>query len=285
MSLPKFEGYEPAHLSFSALNGYRMCGEQFRLQRVLRKEQRPGLAGIGGNAVHSATEQYDLFHEGGKPSPLHLKKLFQACWDAEIEKRKEQSPSYEVGDYTVTGKASAKYGGKRNLEWWMDNGPLMVQRWIDWRAETGWSIWKTPEGRAAIELEINIVLPGDTPILMFIDRIMVTNAGQLVPVDIKTGARTPDYPEQLGLYAEGVAQTWGAHMRPDFGYWWDANKGTHSNPLPLAMYTAEYLGGLYDQAVAGINAGSFLARPQNSCANWCGVSKFCAAVGGNPASL
>lgn len=53
-------GYEPAHLSYSTINGYRSCGKRFELTKVLHKEERPGLAAIGGNAVHTATERYDL---------------------------------------------------------------------------------------------------------------------------------------------------------------------------------------------------------------------------------
>lgn len=53
-------GYEPGHLSFSTVNGFRSCGKRFELQKVLRLEEKPGLAAIGGNAVHTATEQYDL---------------------------------------------------------------------------------------------------------------------------------------------------------------------------------------------------------------------------------
>jgi hypothetical protein len=37
-----------------------MCGKKFELEKILRKEQKPGLAAIGGNAVHTATEKYDL---------------------------------------------------------------------------------------------------------------------------------------------------------------------------------------------------------------------------------
>lgn len=61
------QGYEPAHLSFSTVNGYRSCGKKFQLQKVLRLEEKPGLAAIGGNAVHSATEKLDLeeFHGVG----------------------------------------------------------------------------------------------------------------------------------------------------------------------------------------------------------------------------
>jgi len=54
------EGYEPAHLSYSTVNGYRFCGKSFYFNKVARLEQLPGLAAIGGNAVHQATELLDL---------------------------------------------------------------------------------------------------------------------------------------------------------------------------------------------------------------------------------
>lgn len=54
------DGYEPAHLSYSTVNTYRMCGKQFQLAKVLRLEELPGLAAIGGNAVHVLSEKFDL---------------------------------------------------------------------------------------------------------------------------------------------------------------------------------------------------------------------------------
>lgn len=53
------DGYEPAHLSYSTVSSYRMCAKKFQLQKILRLEERPGLAAIGGNAVHTATEILD----------------------------------------------------------------------------------------------------------------------------------------------------------------------------------------------------------------------------------
>lgn len=55
----KFEDYEPAHLSYSTVNGYRDCAKRFYLQKVAKLEQQPGFAAIGGNAVHAATEMLD----------------------------------------------------------------------------------------------------------------------------------------------------------------------------------------------------------------------------------
>lgn len=71
MTRISINGYEPGHLSFSTVSGYRMCGKKFELQKILRLEEKPGLAAIGGNAVHTATEQYDLGlwkPEGGSSS-------------------------------------------------------------------------------------------------------------------------------------------------------------------------------------------------------------------------
>lgn len=59
MSRISINGYEPAHLSHSTVSSYRMCGKKFELQKVLQKEEKPGLAAIGGNAVHTVTEAYD----------------------------------------------------------------------------------------------------------------------------------------------------------------------------------------------------------------------------------
>lgn len=67
MGTISIDGYEPAHLSHSTVNGYRMCGKKFQLEKVFQLEQKPGLAAIGGNAVHTATEKLDLagfFGEG-----------------------------------------------------------------------------------------------------------------------------------------------------------------------------------------------------------------------------
>lgn len=60
MTRISINGYEPAHLSFSTISGWRMCGKKFEFTKILRLEEKPGLAAIGGNAVHTATEAYDL---------------------------------------------------------------------------------------------------------------------------------------------------------------------------------------------------------------------------------
>ena len=60
MSRISIEGYEPRHLSHSTVSSYRMCGKKFQLQKIFQLEEKPGLAALGGNAVHTATELFDL---------------------------------------------------------------------------------------------------------------------------------------------------------------------------------------------------------------------------------
>lgn len=273
-----FEGWTPPHVSHSTIDGYATCGMRTKLQKVYQLEQHPMYAGTGGNAVHTGTELYD---QGDERDP---QALFLEGWEKAVEKNKEYSPNFPVEDYILTGKAAVKYGGKRNFEWWMDNGPLMVQRWIDWRRDNpDWHIWEDPDGVPAIELKLSYTLPNGIVVLGYIDRVMVTPAGQLAPVDIKTG-RSPETAEQLGGYRVGMLLTFGEMFAPDWGYWWDAAKGQHSSPLDLTMYTPDYIGERYAEAISGINAGCFLAKPANNCKAWCGVSRFCSAVGGTPVS-
>ena len=49
----------PNHLSPSQINTLLTCGEQYRLERVVRVPSRPMWAGIGGSTVHKVTEQLD----------------------------------------------------------------------------------------------------------------------------------------------------------------------------------------------------------------------------------
>lgn len=208
---------------------------------------------------------------------MNTKQLFADAFADEIEKRKQASPSFAVEDFTATGKAKAEYGGKKTKAYWDAEGYKLVDNWLTWRKNTRWEIWETPTGEAGIEIQFNILLPGDIPVKGFIDRVFVTPSGQTVVVDLKTG-RTPETAEQLGLYAVALRMLYGVEI--NFGYFWDANKASHGSPLYLGNYTPEWFANLYQRAINGINAGAFLPNAANNCGAWCGMAHFCSAVGG-----
>lgn len=283
MSFISIDGWEPRSLSYSTVAGYRDCGKKIQLQRVFGFEEHPGLAAPAGNAVHSATEDLDLRREEARmmgtefdPGDVDLDELFKIHWEGALQERLERSPSFKVEEYIATGRAAAKYGGKKNLDWWFDNGPIMIQKWLDWRAEVGWEIAWPDDQNPGIETELNFTLPGDIPVRGYIDRVFELPGGKLAVVDLKTG-RIPETAEQLGLYKVGLELVHG--LTAEWGYYWSPDKG-HGEPRDLRRYTPEYFGRLFSDAARGINAGVFLPHPANSCKNWCGVSRFCAAVGG-----
>lgn len=203
--------------------------------------------------------------------------LFKRAWDEEVADRQRRSPSFKPEQYTSTGRAPAAYGGKRNIAWWQDFGPGMVEDWINWRRETKWEI---PDvgGRPAVEVELNFTLPGlSLPIKAFIDRVFALPTGELAIVDLKTG-RTPETAEQLGLYRVGLGVVHG--LWPTWGYFWSPGGKGHGSPINLEKWTPELFSAMFTQAIGGINAGSFLPQPANNCKAWCGVARFCHVVGG-----
>lgn len=215
------------------------------------------------------------------PALTDTKELFAHTWREAVKDQLDRSPSYKLDDFIATGRAGVEYGGKRNAQWWLDHGPEMVDRWVAWRQETGWEIWEYEPHQPAIEMELRFDLPNGIPVLAFIDRVFVLPTGELAVHDIKTG-RIPETGEQLGLYATGLEIL--GYPRPKWGYFWDAQKGTHGDPIDLDMFTPGFFAELFGGAVAGINAGSFLPKAQNACRNWCGVAQFCALVGGEKAA-
>lgn len=128
------------------------------------------------------------------------------------------------------GRASKEYPNKEDGTWWLKHGPLMVDRWVDWRSNSGWEIWRTPEGEPAIELGLMVDM-ADVPVKMGIDRVMVTPEGDLVVLDIKSGARTPQSDLQLAFYAAGLDLAFG--IRPKFGTYWMARTGITSSFIDL----------------------------------------------------
>ena len=205
----------PPHASYSSFTSYLQCGERYRLEKVVKIPETPAWWFLGGTAVHSATEAYDL------GTDLSVRELFLSFFEEEIARQKKHSDVPE-DEWRASGKPTKANPRKQDRDWWRNEGPVMVQAWIDWRQRSGWQVWTTPDGDQAIELALNVEM-GGIPVKMHIDRIMVTPAGQLVVVDIKSGASEPDNCNQLGLYACGVELAFG--LRPSLGGYWMARKG------------------------------------------------------------
>lgn len=49
-----------ARLSYSQMETLLSCGEKYRLTKIVQVPEQPAWYLIGGSAVHTATEAYDL---------------------------------------------------------------------------------------------------------------------------------------------------------------------------------------------------------------------------------
>lgn len=258
------------HLSYSGFSTWKECGEKYRLTRQVKVPESPGWALIGGSAVHSASEAIDFKMMGvdtGKPE------TFLAAFDAEIEKTLNNSV-YPMEEWRVSGKASKDWPLKETKEWWIWHGTGFVQSYVDWRNRFNGTIWITPDGAPAIELEVNADL-GDARVLGYIDRIFECADGSLKIVDLKAGRTTPTDGLQLGVYGIGLPNSW---VRPTTGSYFMARDGILVGNYDLIAMRSR-IQYEFGQAWRDINAGSFLPRETYMC-KFCSVRDFCWAKDG-----
>jgi len=269
----------PEYTSYSQLTTYAECGLKYQLTRVAKHVELPAWWNAGGSAVHDATEVIDKWWwESGDPDWIAnnvnqemITDQFNLALDKEIE---------AMGDHRDEARASR---GQKD-EWWREHGPPMVTNYYDWLNAIGWSLWSgASEDNPPVEHMIDTLLDPtneESRILCYIDRVFQTEGGNVVLADLKTGARKPSSPLQLGVYGAGFKTVHG--IQPSMGCYLMVRKPLASVP------TSEYLVGLdnyspghinrYVQNLRrGIKAEVFMPN-RNSFCKTCGVSAHCWAV-------
>lgn len=264
-------------MSWSALEDVRTCGEKYRLGRVERVPKRPGWALIGGNAVHHVTEHNDKQDFGMPVESADLD--FEAVFMAETKKVLGEWGIGSEAEIQASGRRSKANPNKEDRKWWLENGPLMVERWKNFIRVTPWHIWLTPQGNPAIELEL-LSEWGGKPNKGFLDRVFETPDGDLVCVDIKTGANAPKTSQQLAQYGTDVGRLVGAKVK--YGAFWMGRDGGLTPPVELEPMV-QSLDSDYQKAAAIIEGDLFLASPGMLCGS-CSVNAYCKSFSG-PAVL
>lgn len=257
----------PRRMSYSSMASYAECGERWRLERGYGLSSSTWWATVAGSAIHEITEAYDR----GEPMPDFETKLDEHAAMA-AERDQEIKASGRVT------KVHGKTGGpnKKDRDWWLIEGPLVVQRYVEWRALTGWELFHFPDGQLSVEVRLTEPVAGKSH-LGFIDRVFTRPDGGFVIVDIKTG-NAPASKMQLGVYRMGLLKQYGLDVK--FGGYWMGADGDFAGGLhDLSGYTEEFMEHQYEMAWRGIEAGVFLPNVSSMCAG-CNVRDFCRAVGG-----
>lgn len=204
--------------------------------------------------------------------------LFTDAFLAEIEDRKKRDGAYDPTEWTAGGRASKAWPKKEDASWWLTEGPKMVDSWCKWWSTMkteGWTLWRTPQGVPAIELEVFAEIGGQR-FRCFIDAVFVDGDGDLVCIDWKSG-REPTAPIQLGSYALAMEKTLGA--RPKLGAFYLARKGDLGHVYDLSIYTEDVVGPWLQRAAEIEKQGLFIPHPSSLCSA-CSVREWCLIMGG-----
>lgn len=257
--------------SHSAYEDYASCGEKFRLKRVEKVPDQPGLARTAGTAFHTWTEDYDRCeHQSQRDELLGL---WEHYLDEALTKDEEKS-GVGRGEFTVSGQRTKEKPNKEDLAYWTETlGPGLLEKYAKWADSNDWTIAQDlPQdangNTSGIEYEVTYRV-GQVQEKGYLDRVYYDEHGNLGVVDIKTWSRkrvTIQLPGYLvALQKRGVNARWGSyyHARqgkadPPVFYGWDERK------LAFA----------YEQAAVMEAQGFYLPRVSDDC-NWCSVKKHC----------
>jgi len=265
--------------SHSALSDFLDCPEKFRQSRILRRPETPAWWSVGGTAVHSATEEFDRWYLTA-PSREAVEGFpwegcFKGFFDRQIKETQE-----ETGVPTSEWRAAGGKSTRKPTEdeaFWRANGPQYARNWALWRSQNPqWSVWTTPDGEPAIELEFNIADFGGVGLKAVIDRVMVNTAEELAVHDLKAGSSTPDLLDQHLIYAGCMELKYG--IRPPLGAFFNCRKG---GPVYMERLDVEHVTDTMERVstfITQAQAGEYLARPGERCAYRCGYAQYCSAA-------
>lgn len=253
----------------------KKCGEQYRLSRLLKLPEAPGWALVGGHAVHSTTEYFDL-EDHLNPSIEEVRGIFTEKFAEETDNQlARHDGQFTLADFHCSGRASKQWPNKEDQSWWLENGPSFVLNWLRFRRTSPYTIAVIGDEKA-IELHATVTLGGQ-PVELYIDRVFDSSFGLIID-DLKSGANMPKDDMQLGVYAEGLMQEYG--IRPKWGQFFDCRKGVTSPTYDLDEWPRERLDYEFRSVRAMQEQGIFLANPGNFCAS-CGVKEYCKTMKGS----
>lgn len=263
----------PHRLSYSSLSAYAECGERWRLERGYKLSSRSWFATVAGSAIHEITEAHDLVEIGrrtGSDVPS-----FKPTFDRLLAEQRERGIEVQASGKKLKNVGTGGGPDKKNYDWWLHFGPIFVEKWLSWKGNNNWKIAIMPDGSAGIEVAVNSPMANEN-FLGYIDRVYITPQGDVVIVDLKTGA-APMSALQLGSYSVALWRTYG--VRAEWGAYWMATSGELTSLKDLTAYSDEFVDEQYAMAWRGIRNGVFLPTVTALCRG-CGVRDHCRAVGG-----
>ena len=214
-------------------------------------------------------------------SPTGVSEEVRTTFLTEFYTERAKFATTPASEIRGAGRATKANPNGEDELWWLHHGPEMLQRWEDFRNNSGWSVWLTPDGIPAIELEM-VEQFEDQLLKVIIDRVFQTETGGLVIFDLKSGSRTPAGDLQLGFGAAVLYLRYG--VRVVGGTYWMAREGQCEPVVPLTIWSPKLTAHYARQLQAARREGIYLPHVTNMC-RACGVRDYCLAVGGKKSHL
>lgn len=268
--------------SVSQLKSYLHCGWQYRLTRIYKVPEAPSVWLAAGKAFHSATEDFDRASwqdtDLSQFDPADFQTAFGVWFDQYLDETRQEHPDVADVHFRTAGRKTKDKPAGEDIDWWRQEGPVMVGRYIEWRTSTVDSLRiAAVESGPGIEVEVTGSL-GGVPVRGYVDRLLEdANTGDLMIADMKTGSRKVDDPTQLATYALLLERRL---QRPIvWGAYYNGRTGTLDDPFDLTAYTDGALGTVYRNLDRAIDQAIYLPNISSGC-KACGVRKHCVFQGG-----
>jgi hypothetical protein len=249
----------PKMRSYSAMTTYMECPRQYELKYVEHLRDEPAVWNIGGTAFHQCAEWY-LTGDHTPGAFDFPQDAWNLAWHLAKEEVFERNPD---ADPDVRNWRAANQG-REHIDWWMREGPAMVERFIAWRAGPGASLTVADDG---VEHRFEVEFDG-VPVVAIPDALVYDEYGQLNILDWKSGRRPPKSTLQLAVYRAAVL--YGRGEDAVWGHYYLTRKAVLL-PHDLTVWQPEQIVGMFVDFDARVNAGWFDPKPGDAC-------KFCPAT-------
>lgn len=263
--------------SYSQVSSYLTCGEQFRLGRVEKLEEKPSTAAVAGKIIHSATEAVDNLIFSGVTDREKL----QEAWSAQAVVSMNELVAEVAGTKYADPQSWKAYGRPtgpkprgEDLAWFLRDGiPTALNQYVEWRLTEPWDVMAMPDGSPAIEIPFEFDLAG-IPVRGYVDRVFVSRkTGAPLVVDLKSGLK-PKNDIQLAVYSRALEEqlgqpfSWGAY------YYGMKRGGQLTDFIDLSYWTDDRLLAIYGPADSAISQQLFIPNPGDACFH-CPLTEHC----------
>lgn len=256
--------------SFSQLQTYAKCSEQYRLQKVEHVPEQMTAWAPQGSAFHTGMEEWEK--SGRALTVDEVIDLALADYDQRIARQREKQP--EDSGWLTGGRTKAKDDIARRRDRVVEHVKGYVAYSLDHEHE--FRPAELPDGRPAVEVPWTITLNGVT-VVGYTDLVLWWPERNMLTIrDLKTGNKLPDGPEQLAVY--GIAWEHYFGDRIEYGDYFMCKNNAPTQPYYLGDYPEPVIGAWFEMMHRAERSGIYLPNRSDAC-RVCTVAAYCSAGG------